>query len=169
MNKKTGRSQRGVEQKLLMIAAMLQPNRPHESAAQIFRERDHLGRFSGAGTAQGRRPSLDDIARRIAVEQGVSPTSVWHWYSLYKRFGYTALSRRRRSDRGKAVLLDRHPELLPILDVRLSLGMSPMAVWKSLRWVRGIHSVSYDVVLRYARCQYRTDGESPARAGSATL
>ena len=169
MNKKTGRPQYSTEQKLLMIAAMLPHNRDHESAApQASQTRDCIGRFSAGGVRQCQGPSLDHIARRIAVEQGVSASSVWHWYSLYSRGGgYAALSRKRRADSGRSIFLDRKPELRPAIDARLSEGLSPFAAWKSLRWMCGFDAPSYGVVLRYAMGGYRPDGESPAQAGSA--
>ena len=94
-------------------------------------------------------------------------STVWNWRRQYSLGGIAALDRKRRADRGRAVFFDRNPELLPMIDVRLSAGMSPMAAWKSLRWVRGIHAPSYNVVLRYARGGYLFEGKSPAHSESA--
>jgi hypothetical protein len=150
----------------MIIAAMLPQNR-ESATAQASQPRNCHGLFSAVGLAQGQRPSLVSIAKQIAVDNSMGESTVWNWYRRYQQGGYEALGRKRRADRGRAIFLDRYPELLPMIDVRLSAGLSPKAVWKSLLWIRGLHGPSYDVVLRYARGGYRFDGESPAHAGSA--
>ena len=169
MNEKTGRHQYSAEQKLLMIAPMFPHNRQHESAAQTSRGRDRQGRFCTSGIGPG-RPSLNSIVRQIAAEYQVGETTIWNWCRQYRLGGYAALARRPRADKGISAILRRTPELRQMIDARLSAGMSPFAVWKSLLWVRRLHAPSYDFVLQYARGAYRPAGESPAREESvATL
>jgi transposase-like protein len=163
--KKTGRQQYGPEQKLLAIAGTLDHNRRLGSAAsQASRPRDRLGHFSGAGAGQ---PSLNSIVQHISADYKVTESTIWNWRRQYISGGYAALARRRRADKGISKILRRTPELRRMIDARLSAGMSPLAVWRSLLWVRGLHAPSYDFVLNYARCGSRPDGESPAHAGSA--
>jgi hypothetical protein len=167
MNEKTGRQQYSGEQKILAIAAMLACNRQFcESTAQTSRGRDSQGRFCTSGHGPG-RPPLNSIVRQIIAQHKIAETTVWNWYRLYRSFGAAALIRKRRVDKGRSTILIRAPELRQMIDARLSAGMSPFAVWKSLLWVRGLHAPSYDFVLQYARGAYRPAGESSARAESA--
>jgi hypothetical protein len=165
MNKTTGRQQYGPEQKLLAIAGTLDHNRRFESAAsQASRPRDCRGRFAGAGAGQ---PSLNSIVQTIAAEFKVGESTIWNWRRQYRSGGYAALARRSRADKGISAVLRRTPELRQMIDARLSAGMSPFAVWKSLLWVRGLHAPSYDFVLQYARGAYLPAGESPPHTESA--
>lgn len=127
---------------------MLAHNR-QPAASQPARPRNRLGRFTVADAVQGQVPSLVCIAKQIAAEAEISVQSLWNWYRLYCRGGYRALVRKRRADAG--IVLRRRPELRPAIDARLSAGLNPFAVWKSLRWACGSDVPCYATVLRYAR------------------
>jgi hypothetical protein len=158
---KSSGAKRGAADRLMAIAGMFLHNR-EVATSQSPRPGDCLGRFSAGGVAQGQRPSLVSIAKQIAVENRIAESTVWKWYCRFIKGGYTALGRRLRADTGRSALLHKRPELLRAIDVRLSAGMSPLAVWKSLRWACGLAAPSYEVVLNYARGRYRPEGESSA-------
>jgi hypothetical protein len=166
--KKTGRQRYSPEQRLLAIAPMLSHNRRRESAAQAFREGDRLGRFS-VGAAQGQRPSLGCIAKQLAAEHKVSCGTIWRWYCLYQRGGYSALVRKRRVDIGRSSFLWRHPRWKRVIGARLSAGQNPFALAQDLGRLFGSGAPKYGVILKYANHRYSVDGEPASRESAAAL
>ena len=113
-----------------------------------------------------RRPSLDQIARQVAADLGVSPVTVWRWYCRFKRGGCVALVH-QRSDRGTSRYLPKHPELETMIRARMSRGRCAFSIYRSLHNILGSGSPSYHVVHRYMKSQVRLGGRPSSRQGKA--
>ena len=109
---------------------------------------------------------MNAIAEQIAADHELSLSTVWGWYSRWKRGGFAALAQKRRTDIGRSNRLLKKPYFKGAIRLMLDMGYSPFFIWKNLRPSYGHNAPSYGVVLNYARGRYFPDGESPAGAES---
>lgn len=159
---KTGRRHYAAEQRIMAIAAMMRQNRRGKGAAfQSSWRRDRLGRFM-ASAVQGQAPSLVCIAKQIAAEHGISVNTAWRWYALYRRGGYGALGRKRRTDATTSAFFRRHPLWEPFIAEALSSGKSACALARNLGRMSP-DAPSYATIRTYARHGY-SDRKYPAKA-----
>ena len=134
--------------RLLAIAPMLEHNRLYARGYKM-------------------RPSLEQIVKGIAAEQGVSRTTIWNWYRRFQKGGYNALANAPRRDAGRSRYLAAHPEIEPMIRARMGHGRSPFFIWRSLGSVLSSDALpSYKVVLRYVRTQKQSRGASAQRVAA---
>jgi putative transposase len=102
------------------------------------------------------RPHLEDgrALSAFASEAGVAYSTAQRWVSLYRRFGLSALARKRRSDRGRCRVVS--PKLREVVEA-LALQKPPLPIAALHRQIckiaqkRGENSPTYKAVYRIVR------------------
>ena len=106
--------------------------------------------------------TLRAVVEGIAARHGVSISTVWRWYRLFLRDGFSGLAHKRR-DAGQSRFAKKHPEIVGMIQARLSRGRSALSVFKSLRAVLGPQAPSYPTVLQLTRQLHKAARHSGMR------
>ena len=77
--------------------------------------------------------TLDGLSWHIVRMNHISHGTLWHWYSRFKREGYSGLCGKPRGDKGTSRFFRKHPGSAAFV-IRLSIrkGFSALAIHKEL-------------------------------------
>ena len=87
--------------------------------------------------------NMGSLANYLAEQNQVSSRTLWHWYTRYRKHGYTGLVDRIRADKGKSRFLEAHPAIRAYVENKyLRERLSVQLVYQAL--LRDLTSIDLD-------------------------
>jgi hypothetical protein len=77
--------------------------------------------------------TMEQLSQHLALLNGVSHSTIWKWYSRFKRQGFSGLHRPQRADKGRSLFFVRHFRSAAfVIELSVKSGRSAFSIHNEL-------------------------------------
>ncbi len=96
--------------------------------------------------------SLDELAAYVAGQRGISPRTVWRYYTRFKALGYVGLADEPHRNKGESKFFAQHPEIAAVVENKYLIeGLSVQLCYEAVKIRYGAKAPGRETVRRFLK------------------